>query len=63
MRKYWKLSDEQQSSVKSKVKFVKNDGILYRIYRDGPHVDPIEQVCVPEISVEKVTEMAHESLL
>ena len=49
--------------MKSKVKFVKNDGILYRIYRDGPYVDPIEQVCVPEILVEKVIEMAHESLL
>ena len=45
LEKYWKLADQQQSSVKSKTKFVKNDGILYRIYRDGPHVDPIEQVC------------------
>ena len=49
--------------MKSKVKFVINDGILYRIYRDGPHVDPIEQVCVAEFLVEKVIEMAHESLL
>ena len=48
LEKYWKLADEQQSSVKSKAKFVNNDGILYRIYRDGPHIDPIEQVCVPE---------------
>ena len=47
-----------RSSVKSKAKFVKNDGISYRIYRDGPHVDPIEQVCVPEFLVEKVIEMA-----
>ena len=59
LEKYWKLADEQQSSMKSKVKFVINDGILYRIYRDGPHVDPIEQVCVPEFLVEKVIEIVY----
>jgi len=36
---------------------------LCRIYKAGPHADPIEPVCVPERLVDKVIELAHESLL
>jgi len=63
LTKYWKLAEEQKKVDEAKAKFIVQDEILYRVYKAGPHADPVEQVCVPEALIEKVIELAHESLL
>ena len=39
------------------------DEILYRIYKAGLNLDPVEQVCVQEVLINKVIELGHEALL
>jgi len=63
LTRYWKLAAEEQSSKDAKAEFSVKEGVLYRKYKAGPHSDPVEQVCVPGSLVERVIEMAHESLL
>lgn len=60
LNKYWKLAEEQK---KDEAKFVVQDDILYRIYKAGPQTDPVEQVCVAEVLINKVIEVGHEAVL
>jgi len=62
LSKYWKIAEEQKYD-RAKAKFVVQDDILYRIYKAAPDMDPVEQVCVPEVLINKVIELGHEALL
>jgi len=63
LNKYWKLAAEQQSDDEAKAQFLVRDEVLCRVYKAGPHADPTEQVFMPEKLIDKVIELAHESLL
>jgi len=63
LNKYWKLAEEQKKDDGAEAKFVVQDDILYRIYKAGPQTDPVEQVCVAEVLINKVIEVGHEAVL
>ena len=62
LSKYWKVAKEQKDDG-AKAKFVVQDEILYRIYKAAPNMDPVEQVCVAAVLINKVIELGHEALL
>jgi len=63
LAKYWDLSKQQSYRDDSKAQSVIKRGLLHRLYMAGPDSNVLKQVCVPQLLVDKVIRIAHETLL
>jgi Integrase zinc binding domain/Integrase core domain len=62
--RYWDLAKNPPIDIANRPsKYVIKHGLLYRVYKQNPHVDEVRQLVVPRSLEQKVISFAHDTVL
>ena len=64
LMRYWDLAKNPPTDTDDRPnKYVIKHGLLYRVYKQNPHVDEVRQLVVPSSLEQKVISFAHDTVL